>query len=326
MFESAYKNELEQYYNLRCTALSDSARKHELKYLKHFDQYIKDLPYGEIPENVVNGWVSTLKGKSGSIENQVVVIRQFLKYLSTCGVRVYLPETPKIRDDYIPYFFSDAEIHQIFCEVDSLTYDKEKTDPNFPPEFAVIMRLLFSCGMRIGETVQIEMYNVDLEHGVLKLVNTKRNKHRLVPMSQGMTDILTRYCMAMGLIGSRTGWLFPVQGGDAHVKADAVKYRFNKILEKLEIQLANRQWHERGPCLHCLRHAFAFRSFAQGERNGIHMEDMIPYLSLYLGHDSLNETAKYLKFSSEMFPEATDTFGSFMDDLLPEVNFEDYEE
>lgn len=326
MFESAYNNELEQYYNLRCSVLSDSAIKHELCYLQHFDQYIKDCPYGEISESIVTGWISTLKGKSGSIENQVVVIRKFLNFLSTCGISTYLPETPKVRDDYIPYIFTDSEIDQIFREVDSLTYDKDKTDPNFPVEFPVILRLLYSCGMRVGETVQIELKNVDLDHGVLKLVNTKRSKHRLVPMSPGMADILYKYCLGMGLTGKRDGWLFPMDGGDSHVKDTAVKYRFEKILEKLGIQLKNRKWHERGPCLHCMRHVFAFKSFAQGERNGMHVDGMIPYLSLYLGHDSLNETAKYLKFSSEMFPEAIDAFGSFMDDLLPEVNFEDYEE
>lgn len=65
--------------------------------------------------------------------------------------------------------------------------------------------------------------------------------------------------------------------------------------------------------MHCLRHVFAFRSFAQAERNGRHLDDEIPYLSIYLGHDGLNETAKYLKFSNELFP--VDAFGDFMNEL-----------
>lgn len=67
---------------------------------------------------------------------------------------------------------------------------------------------------------------------------------------------------------------------------------------------------------------FAFKSFAQAERNGRHLDDAIPYLSIYLGHDGLNETAKYLKFSNELFPEAIDAFGDFMNGLLPEVDHE----
>lgn len=64
-----------------------------------------------------------------------------------------------------------------------------------------MLRLLFRCGLRIGETVRIQMKDVDLENGVLKLINTKGDKHRLVPMSEKMTDILTKYCHVMGLVG-----------------------------------------------------------------------------------------------------------------------------
>lgn len=88
------------------------------------------------------------------------------------------------------------------------------------------------------------------------------------------------------------------------------------------IRLENRKKHERGPCLHCFRHVFAFKSFSQAERQGRHLDDSIPFLSIYLGHDGINETAKYLKFSNELFPESIDAFGDFMSGLLPEVDYE----
>lgn len=53
------------------------------------------------------------------------------------------------------------------------------------------------------------MKDADLENGVLKLVNTKGDKYRLVPMTEKMTDILTKYCLAMGLVGNGEAWLFP---------------------------------------------------------------------------------------------------------------------
>ena len=48
----------------------------------------------------------------------------------------------------------------------------------------------------------------------------------------------------------------------------------------------------------------------------------VMFLSIYLGHDGINETAKYLKFSNELFPESIDAFGDFMSGLLPEVDYE----
>lgn len=73
--------------------------------------------------------------------------------------------------------------------------------------------------------------------------------------------------------------------------------------------------------MHCIRHVFVFNSFAKAEKDGRRIDDSVPYLSIYLGHDSLNETEKYLKFSSEMFPEAMDLFDGYTALIFPEVNF-----
>lgn len=250
------------------------------------------------------------------------MIRQFLEYLNLNGHNAFIPIVPKVHDDYSPYIFSDEELELIFRSADNTMTKDKKTCIYLPIEFPVILRLLFSCGLLIGETVRIQMKDVDLENGVLKLVNTKGDKHRVVPMSEKMTDILTRYCLAMGLVRDDETWLFPGNDIEKHLSDRSVKNRFERILKDNGIELKNRKKHERGPCLHCMRHVFAFKSFRQTEKLGIPLPDSVPFLSIYLGHDSLNETEKYLKFSSEMYPEATDLFGSFMKDLLPEVDYE----
>lgn len=324
MFKSIYSEQLSTYFDMRCSVLGESAKKHELCYLLRFDSYLKTntASRGQLTEDFINGWLKTLIGKSGSIENEVIVIRQFLKYLQLSESHIYLPAIPKVREDYVPYIFSDTELERIFAATDNVIQKNRNADPYLAIEFPVIVRLLYSCGLRIGETVKISMSDVDLENGILRLVNTKGDKHRLVPMSSGMTDILGKYCMAMGLAGNPDNWLFPASLKDRHISDRAVKRRFEIILSDNGIRLQNRKKRERGPCLHCLRHVFAFRSFTQAERNGRHLDDAIPYLSLYLGHESLNETSKYLQFSNEMFPESINAFGDFMNGLLPEADYE----
>lgn len=324
MFRSIYSDHLSQYYDLRSATLGDSARKHELCYLRRFDTYVAERlrTYGGITATFVNEWVGSLAGKSGSVENVVIVIRQFLVYLGLSGERVSLPSIPKVRDDYVPYIFSDEELDRIFTSADNIVLKDPKADPYMVIEFPVIIRLLYSCGLRVGETVKIGMSDVDLDNGILRMLNTKGDKHRLVPMSSAMADILTGYCMAMGLYGKSSGWLFPVSRSNGHISDKAVKRRFETILITNGIRLGNRKKHERGPCLHCMRHVFAFKSFSQAERQGRHLDDSIPFLSIYLGHDGINETAKYLKFSNELFPESIDAFGNFMSGLLPEVDYE----
>lgn len=324
MFNSIYAKELEQYYTLRTSALSTSAAKHELCYLKRFDVYLcnQHLEKDKIPEKIINEWLKTVRGKSSSVENEVIVIRQFLKYLQSSGISTHLPVIPKVHDDYVPYLFSDEELDKIFTSADNIVQKDKKADPNLVMAFPVIIRLLYCCGLRIGETVRLKLSDVDFDTGTLYMLNTKGDKQRLVPMADSMTEILQKYCFAMGLLNDTGGWLFSSGRKNCHISDVSVKHRFESILKSNEIQLDNRQKYERGPCLHCFRHVFAFKSFAQAERAGRSLDDAIPYLSIYLGHDSLNETSKYLKFSSEMFPKAVEIFGAFMEDLFPEVDYE----
>ena len=124
--------------------------------------------------------------KSGSVENEVITIRQFLKFLALAGEPVFMPIIPKVRDDYVPYIFSDDELEYIFKSADNVILSDKKSDPYLAIEFPVILRLLYSCGLRIGETVRINLADTDLENGILRLINTKGDKQRLVPMSSGI--------------------------------------------------------------------------------------------------------------------------------------------
>ena len=175
MFKSIYADQLSQYYTLRSKNLSDSAKKHELCYLKRFDKYVYERlsTYERLDETFISEWISSLSGKSSSIENEVIVIRQFLSYLRFSGKYAFIPPVPKVHEDYVPYIFSDAELERIFDAADNVIQKDLKTDPYLVIEFPVIIRLLYSSGLRIGETLRIDMSDVDLENGILKLLNTK---------------------------------------------------------------------------------------------------------------------------------------------------------
>lgn len=326
MFESVYAPNLKEYYKLRSTVLNESARSHELCYLKRFDKYLLDNGVGKggLSETVLVNWISMIQGKSSTIESVIIVIRQFLKYLQISeGEYTYIPIIPKVRDEYVPYLFSEDEMKMIFSTVDACELQKDsKADPNLVIVMPIILRLLYGCGLRIGETIMMKVNDVDFECGILYMKNTKGDKHRLVPMSHMMSELLQKYCFAMRIYDNQESWLFPSAINMNHVSDRAVKNRFKKILDDNNICLHNRQKYERGPCLHCLRHVFTFKSFAQAERLGKHLDDAIPYLSIYLGHEGLNETSKYLKFSNEMFPESIDAFGSYMDEVFLEVSYE----
>jgi integrase/recombinase XerD len=324
-FKSILRTEFADFLSLRKAVLSKSAYAHDCRYLTTFDRYMTEcnLQQKDVPERVITGWVKKLIGKSSSITNEVIVIRLFLRYLSSIGIKVFIPPIPKVVDDYVPYIFSDEELKLIFALSDNITLTKSQPNPFIQLEFPMMLRIMYGCGLRVGETLALEMKDVDLEGGILTLKHTKGDKQRLVPMHQTLTSILKRYCLAMGLIGKAEALLFPSAIQEVPFSVIAARNKFNVILKSAGISMKERAKRERGPCLHCLRHVFAFKSFAEAEKSGRTIDASVPYLSIYLGHDSLKETEKHLKFSNELYPEAMELFEEYTLQVFPEVAYEE---
>ena len=324
-FKSILRTEFADFLSLRVAVLSESAYAHDCHYLTSFDSYLTEcnLQQKEVSESVITGWVKNLSGKSSSIANKVIVIRLFLRYLSSIGIKVYIPPIPKVVDDYVPYFFSDEELKNIFALSDNIIITKCQPNPYIQLEFPMMLRIMYGCGLRVGETLALKMKDVDLDGGIFFLKRTKGNKQRLVPMHQTLASTLKRYCLAMGLIGKAEALLFPSAIQEVPLSVKAASNKFKVILKYADISMKGRAKRERGPCLHCLRHVFAFKSFAKAEKSGRSIDASVPYLSIYLGHDSLKETEGYLKFSSELYPEAMELFEDYTLQIFPEVAYDE---
>ena len=126
----------------------------------------------------------------------------------------------------------------------------------------------------------------------------------------------------MNLMECAENYIFPGKDGTKHISQRVLQEWFETLLKDTGIFIRTKN-HARGPCLHCFRQLFAVKSFAQAERAGRSTNDSVPYLSVYLGHSSMTETEKYLKFNSDIFPEHTVLFENFSEGLFPEVSYEE---
>jgi len=61
-----------------------------------------------------------------------------------------------------------------------------------------IFHLLYSCGMRIDEVLQLSIADVNLITGVLKICDGKFRKNRLIPLALSTTDRLKKYTIKLG--------------------------------------------------------------------------------------------------------------------------------
>ncbi|MDF1618722.1 tyrosine-type recombinase/integrase [Petrocella sp. FN5] len=280
---------------------------------RSFDQII-------VSQELINDWLVEYKVPTASINGYLKTLRAFMGYRRNLGLPVYLPPYRKQQDSYIPYFFSDKELNAIIKYADILeTIRPGLITPDIYLKIPMIIRVLYSTGLRLNEVLCLKMKNVNFENGVLTIVNAKHDKQRLVPIHATLNETLYKYCIFLGITLKPDAFVFSGMRSGTHMSPSVVQKHFKFILKYLGIISGYEDKHERGPCLHCLRHCFILLSFKQLEKNGITVDLSFPYLSVYCGHVSLIATEKYMKFSSEMFDSDMTRFTDFSDHLFPEV-------
>lgn len=320
-FKSFLKDDLNLFYWKRKAELSAITLENELIRLRSFDACLSRYGFNDIDPDFINLWISSLNGLSeGSINNYISSVRVFLRYENALRDKHYfVPEYRMYPDTYIPHYFTSNDKEAIYSSVDNFTPGSNNVLPWIKAELPMIVRILDGCGTRVAEVLQLRIQDVDFENAVLIIRNAKRGKQRRVPMADSLFKILEDYCYAMGIYGNPDAFLFPRKDQTECLKvSDVSSCRFTPILEKLGIRKkCSLKKYERGPCLYDYRHTFSVNSFKQLHRKGLTIDDTVCYLSIYLGHDDLSETQRYLKHCLEIFPEEIDKFYDAADALAP---------
>lgn len=261
--------------------------------LLHLERFLakNQISRNALDEKTINSWLKSMQMKTGSKMQIVFKCKGFFAYLNLISIPAYMPETMKSEDDYIPYIFSEAELESIFLCADSLV--PKSNYPYMQYEFPMILRLLFGCGMRIGEVLSLQMKDVDLENGIITIRNAKKEKDRLVPLHFNLAPVFTRYCIAIGVNNKSEALVFPGRDENDRININIPNKLLKDILLRIGVPMSTKKF-QRGPCIHCFRHTFTVYSFKQTIKSGESMDNSVPYLSVYLGHEDLNATEKYL--------------------------------
>ncbi|MEX1031500.1 MAG: tyrosine-type recombinase/integrase [Paenibacillaceae bacterium] len=271
-----------------------------------------------LKEADITGWISTLQVAHATKKKYFSVLKGFSVYLQSLGIHCTLPSFSRNRGTaYTPYIFSDDEWLRIINESDNLIYSLNHLGSDTPIGFPVLVRLLYTCGLRLNEALNIRVSDIDFEEGVLIINKAKRNRQRFVPMKPSMTETLSAYCARIGIMPTAEAFVFS-NNGKAYSDSWAQRW-FSAILNKAGTHYYRKTRHERGPCLHCLRHTFVFQSFRQSKKMVDSLNELVPILSTYLGHVNIMETDRYLRFSYELYTEAHKSICDYTEGIFPGV-------
>ena len=155
--------------------------------------------------------------------------------------------------------------------------------------FRVCLRLIYGCGLRVGEAVKVQVRDIDGTQLCLRVVQGKGGKDRYVPLTQGLLQELRAFWKTH----RNPQWLFPGPGcawRERAVERGAPRAAAGTHLSVSAVQNAFRLARaESGihpqACVHTLRHCYATHLLEEGVS--------LRLISQYLGHASLDVTVLY---------------------------------
>lgn len=188
----------------------------------------------------------------------------------------------------------------------------------------LIARMLYGCGMRVCEPLNLRIKDVSLDEGTLMLCGAKGRKDRIVPLPCSLAedlreqmdfarhiwrgDVRNRIPVEIPsqlaskypeyLFAAPWAWLFPAHRPCKHpITGEMVRYRFHEANVQRAIKAARRKL---GIMVlpHELRHAYATHSLNSGVN--------LKALSEAMGHAQIETTAGYCHATALSVPSPLD--------------------
>lgn len=238
------------------------------------------------------------------------VVRCFARHLSAFDPSCQVPPTdllPPRNARAIPYIYSAHEIDALVHAAGTLTR------PLHAASCQAVIGLLAVSGMRIGEAVTLARTDMDLEAGVLTVVNGKYGASRHVPLHPSTVAMLRRYA-------GRRDRLCPIPATDRFfitsvgtpLSAALLEQTFAKLLAQAQIPTPPGR---RRPRIHDLRHTFAVVTLRDWYHDGVDVRARLPLLSTMLGHVAPAATYWYLTATPDLLALATQRLHDHLGDL-----------
>ena len=291
----------------------------EALHLLQLDRFLVEAGLAEValPEPLIEQWLSrTAQRKPSTHRKRVVVIRQLAAFMQRQGHPTYLPPlplTPRKELRSAARIFSREEMRALFNAADHLP-----PNPHSPVRHLVVpelFRVLYGCGLRVGEARHLTVADVNLDSGVLRIRQGKFHRDRIVPLAPRLRCRLERYANALG-VRAPSDPFFPAPQGRQYGHQGIYRI-FRELLEHAGIVHGGRG---QGPRLHEIRHTFAVHRLEEWYRAGEDLNAKLPLLATYLGHQSMVGTQAYLQLTHTLFTELANGLDAVYGHVIPGEN------
>jgi integrase/recombinase XerD len=237
--------------------------------------------------------------------HRMFTIRRFLMHLRTIKPETEVPRNvfrkPRRRS---PRLLSDQEIVSLM----EATTRLRACSAFRRATLSALLGLLASTGLRIGEALRLKQDEVHLEKDPphLTIHDTKFGKSRIVVLHPTAAHHLREFGRQRpgAVADSSTRTFFTNQLGRP-LSYNVTRVTFLRLLRHSGISCVAGG---RSITLHCLRHGFAVRRLTLWHQAGENVSELLPHLSVYMGHLDPKDTYWYLTATTELLEAASARF------------------
>jgi len=294
------------------------AYKGEENILRRWDDFLV-RHYGkarEVRPEMFHAWAQTMPALTPTVRRQRMrIVRNFLLFYARRHPRTAIPDLwtfPRPGPRQPPRLVSAKEMARILATAALLPPSHQ--NPLRAETVRLALVLLFCCGLRRGELLQLRIRDVDLQENVIRVEATKFHKSRLVPLPESVASEVRHYLAVRRRTRRMTEsdgpllWSNNPVTGQKTYSAPALANNWHLLC------MAAGVLDERGrpPRLHDVRHSFAVAALSRWYEQGADVHNKLPHLATYLGHVSPVSTHYYLHLSSELSHAASRRFHQYV--------------
>lgn len=231
-----------------------------LRFVSYVEQWEPDVD--TITKESATKWENLSPDESS--RNQIhrkSAVDRFAKYLINHGISAYIyPRYKYVSSNFTPHIFLNSELAKLFDACDNTS------TPNLVRSdvASLIFRMIYSCGMRVSEAINLTVSDVDLVQGVIHVRETKFDKERLLPVHDDLLIRMKAYVKKVHAFSGKDAPFFPNQRRE-HYTSGGIYSMFRERLWAAKISHGGKG---NGPRVHDLRHTFAVHCLRRAVLNG----------------------------------------------------------
>jgi site-specific recombinase XerD len=217
-----------------------------------------------------------------------------IKFLFEHTLRLSWPTLDLVRppaERKLPAVLSIGEVHAVLSRIQA-------------PRYRVCLSLIYACGLRLLEGVNLTIPQIDSARGALHIQAAKGNKDRYVPLPPRALTMLRDHWRSH----RHPLYLFPAidhsGGGVAHITKpmlpDGLQRAFRAAVEEVGIT--------KHATVHTLRHSWATHLLEAGVSMRL--------IQIWLGHASLSTTSRYTHMTLDSQVRASGLLDHLLDGLV----------